>query len=46
MITLKKYANGRFYDTVNKQYVTKAELAERIARKEEIKVVDPKYIPY
>ncbi len=39
MRTLKKYANGRFYDTDNKQYVTKDELARLINAKEKIKVV-------
>ncbi len=39
MRTLKKYANGRFYDTDNKQYVTKDELTRLINAKEKIKVV-------
>jgi polyhydroxyalkanoate synthesis regulator protein len=39
MRTLKKYANGRFYDTDNKQYVTKDELARLINAKEKIKII-------
>ena len=39
MRTLKKYANGRFYDTDNKQYVTKDELARLINAKEKIRII-------
>ena len=39
MITIKKYANGRLYDTDNKQYVTKNQLSELIEGKEKIRVV-------
>jgi len=39
MLTLKKYANGRLYDTVNKQYVTKDQLSKLIKEKEKIKVI-------
>jgi len=39
MLTLKKYANGRLYDTVNKKYVTKDQLSKLIEKKEKIKVV-------
>jgi hypothetical protein len=39
MPTIKKYANGRFYDTVNKKYITKDQLAALIEREKEVKVV-------
>jgi hypothetical protein len=39
MLTLKKYANGRLYDTVNKQYVTKAQLSKLIKEKEKVRIV-------
>lgn len=39
MLTLKKYVNGRLYDTVNKQYVTKDQLSKLIKEKEKIKVI-------
>jgi polyhydroxyalkanoate synthesis regulator protein len=39
MLTLKKYANGRLYDTANKQYMTKDQLSTLIAKKEKIRVV-------
>jgi polyhydroxyalkanoate synthesis regulator protein len=39
MITIKKYANGRLYDTANKQYVTKIQLSELIEGKEKIRVM-------
>jgi len=39
MLTIKKYVNGRLYDTVNKQYVTKDQLSKLIKGKEKIKVI-------
>ncbi|MEN8244051.1 MAG: polyhydroxyalkanoate synthesis regulator DNA-binding domain-containing protein [Thermodesulfobacteriota bacterium] len=39
MLTLKKYANGRLYDIVNKQYVTKDQLSILVEKKEKIRVV-------
>ena len=39
MRTLKKYANGRFFDTDNKQYITKDELSSLIKAKEEIRII-------
>lgn len=39
MLTLKKYANGRLYDIVNKQYVTKDQLFELIEKNENIRVI-------
>ena len=42
MRTLKKYANGRFYDTDNKQYVTKDELSRLIDAKENVRIIAAK----
>jgi polyhydroxyalkanoate synthesis regulator protein len=39
MLTIKKYVNGRLYDTVNKQYVTKDQLSKLLEEKEKIKVI-------
>jgi len=39
MLTIKKYVNGRLYDTVNKQYVTKDQLSKLIKGKEKIRVI-------
>ncbi|MBT8372037.1 MAG: polyhydroxyalkanoate synthesis regulator DNA-binding domain-containing protein [Deltaproteobacteria bacterium] len=39
MLTLKKYANGRLFDTVNKQYMTKDQLSKLVKRKEKVKVI-------
>lgn len=39
MLTLKKYANGRLFDIVNKEYVTKDQLAKLIEKKEKVKVI-------
>jgi hypothetical protein len=39
MLTIKKYANGRFYDAVKKKYVTKGQLAALIQKETEIKVL-------
>jgi polyhydroxyalkanoate synthesis regulator protein len=39
MLTLKKYANGRLFDIVKKEYVTKAQLANLIEKKEKVKVI-------
>jgi hypothetical protein len=38
MLTLKRYGNGRLYDTVNKKYVTKDELSKRILEKEKVRI--------
>lgn len=38
MITLKKYANGQFFDTVNKKYIKIAALKEMVQKGEKIKV--------
>jgi polyhydroxyalkanoate synthesis regulator protein len=39
MLTLKKYANGRLFDIVNKKYVTKDQLSKLIEKKEKVKVI-------
>lgn len=39
MQIIKKYANGRLYDTTSKQYLTKNELASLIDKNKKIKVV-------
>jgi polyhydroxyalkanoate synthesis regulator phasin len=39
MLTLKKYANGRLFDTVNKQYMTKDQLSKLVEKKEKVKVI-------
>jgi len=39
MLTLKKYANGRLYDTADKKYVTKDQLSKLIEKKEKVRVV-------
>lgn len=38
MLNIKKYANGRFFDTVAKNYINPEKLAEMIKKGEEIKV--------
>ncbi len=38
MLKIKKYANGRFFDTINKKYIKPDELAKIINNGEEIKV--------
>ena len=38
MIDIKKYANGRFFDTAAKKYIKPDQLAEMIKKGEEIKV--------
>ena len=40
MITVKKYGNRRLYDTEASEYVTLEELAERIRRGADVRVVD------
>jgi len=39
MSTIKKYANGRFYDTENKKYLKKEEVIKLVASKKKVKVV-------
>jgi len=38
MLKIKKYANGRFFDTVNKKYIKPDDLAKLVKKGEEIKV--------
>lgn len=42
MLTLKRYANGRFYDPAAKAYVKKEELARRLKKGEKIRIVQSK----
>lgn len=42
MITIKKYANRRLYDTAQSCYITLSELAEMVKTGAEIEVVDAK----
>jgi len=39
MLTIKKYANGRLYDTKNKKYITQDDLAKLIKKKTKVKIV-------
>ena len=39
MRTIKTYANGRFYDTLKKRYMSKDQLVELINKKEAIKII-------
>jgi polyhydroxyalkanoate synthesis regulator phasin len=39
MRTIKTYANGRFYDTLNKRYMSKDQLASLMDNKEAIKII-------
>ncbi len=42
MYTIKKYANGRFYDTVTKNYITRSQISELIRSKKKIEIIDTK----
>jgi len=42
MITIKKYANGRLFNTENKKYITQEELTKLINKKTKLKVVNSK----
>jgi len=39
MLTIKKYANGRFYDTNNKKYLKKEEVVKLVSSRQKVKVV-------
>ncbi|MEE4114415.1 MAG: polyhydroxyalkanoate synthesis regulator DNA-binding domain-containing protein [Desulfobacteraceae bacterium] len=39
MRTIKTYANGRFYDTLNKRYMSKDQLATLVNKKQAIKII-------
>jgi polyhydroxyalkanoate synthesis repressor PhaR len=41
-ITVKKYGNRRLYDTADSRYITLEELAEKIRKGSDVKVVDAK----
>lgn len=40
MYIIKRYSNRKMYDTVQKRYITLREIADLVARGEEIKVID------
>ncbi|MFZ2631702.1 MAG: polyhydroxyalkanoate synthesis regulator DNA-binding domain-containing protein [Desulfosalsimonadaceae bacterium] len=42
MYTIKKYANGRFYDTVEKNYITRAQISDLVKAKKKIDIIDTK----
>ncbi|RPJ77869.1 MAG: hypothetical protein EHJ94_10310 [Deltaproteobacteria bacterium] len=42
MITIKQYANGRYFDEAKKQYIKKEDLAKMLGKKMKIKVVSSK----
>jgi len=42
MYTIKKYANGRFYDTVTKNYITRSQISELISSRKKIEIIDTK----
>lgn len=42
MYTIKKYANGRFYDTVTKNYITRPQIAKLLSSRKKIEIVDTK----
>ena len=42
MYTIKKYANGRFYDTVTKNYITRSQISKLMQSKKKIEIVDTK----
>ena len=39
MLTIKKYANGRLYDTENQKYITQDDLAKLIKKDTKVKIV-------
>jgi polyhydroxyalkanoate synthesis regulator protein len=42
MYMIKKYANGRFYDTVTKNYITRSQIPELMRSQKDVEVVDTK----
>ncbi len=40
MYQIKRYANGRFYDTVEKNYVTRVQIAKLLGAGKKIKIID------
>jgi len=39
MLTIKKYANGRLYDTENQKYITQDDLAKLIKKDTKVKII-------
>lgn len=42
LLTIKKYPNRRLYDTETSRYITMAELAERVRKGRDVRVLDAK----
>jgi len=42
MYTIKKYANGRFYDTETKNYITRDQISELMSSKKKIEIIETK----
>jgi hypothetical protein len=42
MLTIKQYANGRYFDEVNKKYINKEDLAKLFAKKTKVKIISSK----
>ncbi len=42
MYQIKRYANGRFYDTVAKNYITRAQIAKLLRTKKDVVIYDTK----
>ena len=42
MATIKLYANGRYYDTDNKKYITKEDIANLFRKKSKVTVIESK----
>jgi polyhydroxyalkanoate synthesis regulator phasin len=42
MYTIKRYANGRFYDTVAKNYITRSQITKLLDAKKKISIVNTK----
>lgn len=39
MLTIKKYTNGKLYDTLNKEYISKEQLTDLIKNKKKFKII-------
>jgi hypothetical protein len=42
MLTIKQYANGRYFDEVNKKYINKEDLTKLFAKKTKVKIISSK----
>ena len=42
MYTIKRYANGRFYDTETKNYITRSQISDLLTAGKKIKIVETK----